>query len=432
VTKRFQVTKPLQVTKRRCALRMPKGRAASTAAVAIDGADSKGKADDKEVCGDAAAVSQRRSQALRRRAAAIQERLDKIKPVAKAPVSAAALAADRASMTRVDGIVAKTAGKVATDERTFDQFVNEQAVRLEEGMYPSAETMVEFAAWLTRRRERVCLAQRVDSGPRLVGLVRTTIRNMLTELFAHVWPRRFAAWRALSKQQRAAHENEVLEPIAGLHKLGSQVADGSEATARGEQLRAQTGAVSTRKHFYRTEVFQIQDVLLKEKASVNCTIVLGAATAFLQATAARSGMFTKDEYDKKSAFWCGEQPLRVRDIKFAAQKLLVELEGGGEEATARMQINWRRVKRQYYEVYLFRSALTANAKQAVRRVTVWITTLLLVCGRFRACRAGMSAAQVSKQLASVREYGGLRLCDTAYESWEAMLAAVMQLVESHS
>jgi len=82
---------------------------------------------------------------------------------------------------------------------------------------------------------------------------------------------------------------EVLEPIAGLHKLGSQVADGSEATARGEQLRAQTGAVSTRKHFYRTEVFQIQDVLL-EKARVNWTTVLGAATAFLQATAAQETM----------------------------------------------------------------------------------------------------------------------------------------------
>ena len=60
MTKRFQVTKPLQVTKRRCALRMPKGRAASTAAVAIDGADSKGKANDNEVRGDAAAVAQRR------------------------------------------------------------------------------------------------------------------------------------------------------------------------------------------------------------------------------------------------------------------------------------------------------------------------------------------------------------------------------------
>ena len=27
--------------------------------------------------------------------------------------------------------------------------------------------MLEFAAWLTRRRERVCLVQRVDSGPRM-------------------------------------------------------------------------------------------------------------------------------------------------------------------------------------------------------------------------------------------------------------------------
>ena len=76
-------------------------------------------------------------------------------------------------MTRVDGIVAKTAGKVATDERTFDQFVNEQAVRLEEGMYPSAETMVEFAAWLTRRRERVCLGTVL---PREPGLYAVALR----------------------------------------------------------------------------------------------------------------------------------------------------------------------------------------------------------------------------------------------------------------
>ena len=110
------------------------------------------------------------------------------------------------------------------------------------------------------------------------------------------------------------YENDVLERIAGLHKIGSQVDDGAEANARGEQLRAQTSAVSTRKHFYRTEVYQVQDVLLKEKVRVNFAIVLGAATAVLQATAARSGMFTRDEYDEKSAFWCGEQPLRVRDV----------------------------------------------------------------------------------------------------------------------
>ena len=165
---------------------------------------------------------------------------------------------------------------------------------------------------------------------------------------------------------------------------------------------------------------------------------LGGVPRIIDGSAERHVHQAKDEY-KKPAFWCGEQPLRsikfpaharVRDIKFAAQKLLVESEGGAKEATARLQINWRRVKRQYYEVYLFRSALTANAKKAVRRVTVWITTALLVCGRFRACRAGMSAAQVSKQLASVHEYGGLRLRDTAYESWEAMLVAVMRLLRA--
>ena len=41
-----------------------KGGAVTKAAVAIDGAESKGKANDNEVCGDAAAVGQRRGQAL--------------------------------------------------------------------------------------------------------------------------------------------------------------------------------------------------------------------------------------------------------------------------------------------------------------------------------------------------------------------------------
>ena len=105
-----------------------------TAAVGIDGADSNGKANDKEMRGDAAAVAQRRGAALRRRAAAIQAHLDKAKPVAKAPVPADALAADCAALTKSIGIAAKTAGKVATDEHTFDLFVEEQALRLDEGM----------------------------------------------------------------------------------------------------------------------------------------------------------------------------------------------------------------------------------------------------------------------------------------------------------
>ena len=115
-------------------------------------------------------------------------------------------------------LFAKPLPEVATDEHSFDLFISEQEVQLVEGEYPSVETMVEFAAWLTRRRERVCLAQRVGGGPRLQGLVRTTIRNMLTELFAHAWPRRWAAYAALDWKERAAYEDAILKEVDGLHK----------------------------------------------------------------------------------------------------------------------------------------------------------------------------------------------------------------------
>ena len=92
--------------------------------VAIVGADAMGKANDKEVSGDADEVTQRRSEAPRRRTVAIQALLDEIKPVGKpAPVPAAALAADRTAVQKKGGIAAKTAAKVATDEHSLDQFI---------------------------------------------------------------------------------------------------------------------------------------------------------------------------------------------------------------------------------------------------------------------------------------------------------------------
>ena len=87
-------------------------------AVAIVGADAMGKANDKEVSGDAEEVTQRRSEAPRRRTVAIQALLDEIKLVGKpAPVSAAALAApaDRTAVQKKGGIsaiAAQTAAKV--------------------------------------------------------------------------------------------------------------------------------------------------------------------------------------------------------------------------------------------------------------------------------------------------------------------------------
>ena len=81
--------------------------------------------------------------------------------------------------------------------------------------------------------------------------------------------------------------------------------------------------MTTRKHFYKTEVYQIQDALLAEEADVNGAIALGAACAIMQTTAARCGMLTKDNYDDKSVRWCDKNPLRVRDVRYSLVGLVV-------------------------------------------------------------------------------------------------------------
>ena len=74
-------------------------------------------------------------------------------------------------------------------------------------------------------------------------------------------------------------------------------------------LLLQSGAVSTRKHFYKAEGYQVQDVLLAETKDVNAAVVLGAAAAIMQSTGARCGMLTKDAYDDESVR-CGWMKIR--------------------------------------------------------------------------------------------------------------------------
>ena len=49
----------------------------------------------------------------------------------------------------------------------------------------------------------------------------------------------------------------------------SDAATTEEQRDRAEQLLSQTAKVSTREHFYRTEMRQMQDELLSEKEEVN-------------------------------------------------------------------------------------------------------------------------------------------------------------------
>lgn len=114
--------------------------------------------------------------------------------------------------------------------------------------------------------------------------------------------------------------------------------------------------------------------------------------------------------------------MRVRDVVHKVRKLVLKKAKGecAREATSHMQINWRRVKKQYFEVCLFRSAVTANAVLAVRRTTTILKAMQMRFGRYRACRAGLSAEQLKQHEARLAAHGYIRLRDTAYKSWEEM------------
>ena len=121
--------------------------------------------------GDESVVRGRREAAAEssRARAAVQAALDQIRPVtSSATISADRLQKERQAVASRGGIVKKTAAKVATDEHTWELYVDEQGIEI--GVYPTEEQVVEFAIWMTHRRERACLAQRADSGPRLTGL----------------------------------------------------------------------------------------------------------------------------------------------------------------------------------------------------------------------------------------------------------------------
>ena len=118
---------------------------------AIEHADPGGVVNDTVVQGDVHVVAMRRDVLNSRRRLAVQAQLDKISPFSSKPVGAEQLKQDRQRAAAQGGIVLKTAAKVKTDERTWQQYVDELGLQIIS--YPSIEQVVEFASWMTRRRE---------------------------------------------------------------------------------------------------------------------------------------------------------------------------------------------------------------------------------------------------------------------------------------
>lgn len=227
----------------------------TTTAAAVEGADAGGTNDGQLLVGSKRVVYEQRRHG-RRSVAAVQAALDAIGG-RENDVDETELEADVRRVKDRGGLVAKSLEKVACDERLWDRFLKGQP--LKKGVkFPAVEKVVAFGAWMTRTRQRACLAQRDGRGPERKGQGRHTARCVLTQLSDHVWSRRYLAFAQLPKAKRAAYWSDVLEQFDGLHKavLGGG-ADEVDAE-RGEQLLQQTAPVTERKHFYRTEVHQLQ------------------------------------------------------------------------------------------------------------------------------------------------------------------------------
>ena len=176
----------------------------------VEAADGGGLRNEEVLIGDANVVRERRDQARAnsRARAAVQAELEKLVPLAgKEAISADVLQKEREAVAERRGIVPKYAAKLASDERTWELYVEEQHVKVD--AYPTEVQVVEFAVWMSMRRQRACLAQRPEAGAKLTGLGKRNIRNTIKELFTHAWPRRFELYAVLEKRERAAYEYEL-------------------------------------------------------------------------------------------------------------------------------------------------------------------------------------------------------------------------------
>lgn len=221
----------------------------------VEGADAGGKDTGKALVGSVEVVDSRRRP--RRNTTAVLAALQAAATSPQTRVSQDDVDEDVRRVQAWKGLVAKSVEKIKSDERTWDRYLRDQPLAART-KYPSVKKVVAFAAWTTRTRQRACLAQRPGAGPTRTGLGQHNTRVMLTQLSDHVWPRRYPAFDKLQKNKRLAYWADILAQAGSLHKVALGGGEGSVSSERAAQLTAQTGPVTERKNFYRTEVHQLQ------------------------------------------------------------------------------------------------------------------------------------------------------------------------------
>ena len=134
----------------------------------------------------------------------------------------------------------------------------------------------------------------------------------------------YPAFGRLDEAAQKSYWAKVFGGYKALYAAASQPTSTEEEEERAEQLVAQTERVYQRHHVYRSEIFQIQDLLIGETENVNEALIAHAVVAIMQSSAARVGMMTKTRHDNTSVRWKNENPLRVRDVIHKVRKLVLK------------------------------------------------------------------------------------------------------------
>jgi hypothetical protein len=192
------------------------------------------------------------------------------------------------AMQRGTALVAASLERLETAERSWDKYLQEGGHVIKG--YPTAEQVVTYMVQMSRERQRMCLAQR---GVRRKGKQKNLVRNYVAEMGNNLWPVKYRSFAKLDEVAQRQYWAQIFAAYKGVYAAAADDASTAEEAERVEQLVAQTEEIYKRKHVYRTEIFQLQDLHINEKQDVNESLIALAAQSVQQSTAARVGMFNR-------------------------------------------------------------------------------------------------------------------------------------------
>ncbi len=326
------------------------------------------------------------------------------------------------------------------------------------GVYPTMRFAIAFGTWLATTRKHPSRASawhfqhsgdaRAVAAVAREGRGSNTVEVMLDHMKNHVWRE---LWPALPVDDRAywrVVKNHVMKlfdgggmkaaaDVAGAHAASVSAAGGGTIEAQNAArsaarkateatLRAATTPIITREHLYQTGEYQVQDVFLSEPFSVNAAFVVNAFVGLARVSGARPGMAVNDGRDgaDPDGFWFDLPPLCVGSLNICDADDGVQVDGG--VATMKAEVSFKRTKGGYFAAYDFGTTLAPDSDETMRLCTVGLVRLLVRTASFRACYAmlGATAADALRAKVGGTSFAGLELVDTAYASWEALVAAV--------